>query len=378
MHCGRLRGPLTGTSVTDSKGHAFGGGQGAAPAPCLWRNTLGTGTMTDRPTSTIAVLGGGAWGTARAVTLVRTGRPVVLFARDAGVVEEINTRHENAVYLPGVALDPRLKATTDLAQAAQSDIILLVAPAQATRAMAEALAPHLRPNTPVVICSKGLEQATGLMLVEVLGEVLPRAVPAMLSGPSFADDVVRGLPVALTLASADATLGASLAAVLGDRNFRLYWSDDLVGVQLGGAVKNVLAIAAGIVAGRGLGASSHAAIVTRGFAELRRYGRACGAKAETLMGLAGLGDLVLTAGSAQSRNMSLGRALGEGRSLAEILGSRRSVSEGVYTAAAVANTARAKGIDMPIAEAVAGIVGGTLSVDEAIAGLLSRPFKAED
>ena len=229
----------------------------------------------------------------------------------------------------------------------------------------------------MVICAKGLEQATGSLMADVLTEVLPQATLAALSGPSFAADVARGLPAALTLACADEQLGQALAQSLGYRHFRLYWSGDVTGVQLGGAVKNVLAIAAGIVDGRQLGASAHAALVTRGFAELRRFGTALGAKTETLVGLSGLGDLLLTCGSPQSRNMSLGRALGQGQTLGTVLGSRRSVAEGVFTAAAVVKVARAKGIEMPICEAVHAIVEGLSTVDTAIEALLARPFKAE-
>ncbi len=253
----------------------------------------------------------------------------------------------------------------------------MVPPAQHVRSVATSLAAHLPPGKPVVICAKGLEQATGKLLGEVLAETLPRARLAVLSGPSFAAEVARGLPAALTLAAQDETLGQALATALGGRRLRIYWSADLIGVQLGGAVKNVLAIAAGIVEGRGLGASAHAALVTRGFAELRRFGDALGAKADTLMGLSGLGDLLLTCGSPQSRNMSLGRALGQGQTLHEVLGNRRSVAEGVYTAAAVVRVAAEKGIDMPICRAVHAIVEGQLSIDAAIDTLLSRPQRAE-
>jgi glycerol-3-phosphate dehydrogenase (NAD(P)+) len=211
----------------------------------------------------------------------------------------------------------------------------------------------------------------------VLAESLPQATLAVLSGPSFAADVARGLPAALTIACRDEAMGRLMAERLGYRQLRLYWSSDTIGVELGGAVKNVLAIAAGIVDGKGLGASAHAALVTRGFAEMRRFGEALGARPETLIGLSGLGDLVLTCGSPQSRNMSLGRALGQGRTLDEIMGGRRAVTEGVYTAAAVVRLAREKGIEMPIAEGVNAIVEGRLGVDDAIAALLSRPFKAE-
>jgi glycerol-3-phosphate dehydrogenase (NAD(P)+) len=327
--------------------------------------------------NSVGIIGGGAWGTALAQTLSVAGRPVRLWAREAEVVAEVNSARANSVFLPGVSLDPGLAATGDLADIAAQDVVLMVAPAQHVRGVAGALAPHLPAGKPVVICAKGLEQATGKLLGDVLGEALPQATLAVLSGPSFAAEVARGLPAALTLAATDETLGQALATALGCRHLRIYWSGDLIGVQLGGAVKNVLAIAAGIVEGRGLGASAHAALVTRGFAELRRFGEALGARAETLMGLSGLGDLLLTCGSPQSRNMSLGRALGQGQALAAVLGTRRSVAEGVYTAAAVARVAAEKGVDMPICRAVHAIVEGQLGIDAAIEALLSRPQRAE-
>ena len=326
----------------------------------------------------IAVVGGGAWGTALAQTLRLAERDVTLWARNEALVAEIATKHSNSKYLPGIALDQGLRVTTDLAAVSHAGIVLLVTPAQEARRMAGLLKPLLKAGTPVVICSKGLEQATGKTLVDVLHEALPQIIPAVLSGPSFAVDVVRGLPAAVTLACSDPALGQKLAETLGYKNFRIYWTDDVTGVQLGGSVKNVLAIAAGIVSGRGLGASAHAALVTRGAAELRRFGEALGARPETMLGLSGLGDLLLTCGSLQSRNMSLGHALGQGRTLVEILGARHSVSEGVMTAAAVASQAKARGIDMPISTAVAGIVSGRVDIDTAINALLTRPFKAED
>lgn len=327
--------------------------------------------------SSVGVIGGGAWGTALAQTVCRAGRRTLVWAREPEVVAEIAARHTNTVYLPGVTLDPSLRSTADLADVAACDVVLMVAPAQHVRAMGAALAPHLPPGSPVVICAKGLEQATGRLLAEVLGESLPQATLAVLSGPSFAADVVRGLPTALTLACADQSLGVRLAETLSSRPFRIYRSADVVGVQLGGAIKNVLAIAAGIVAGRELGASAHAALVARGFAEMRRLGEVLGVRPETLMGLSGLGDLLLTCGSPQSRNMSLGRALGQGQDLAAILAARRSVAEGVYTAAAVVKLAAEKGIDMPISQAVHAIVEGRQDVDAAIDALLSRPLRAE-
>jgi glycerol-3-phosphate dehydrogenase (NAD(P)+) len=326
---------------------------------------------------TIGVIGAGAWGTALAQTACLAGCNVVLWARRAEVADDINSAHRNSVFLPEVALDPAIAATNDLAEIAERDAILIVSPAQHVRETARALAPLLVPGTPVVICSKGLEQASGKLMGEVLAEALPQATPAFLSGPSFAADVARGLPAALTLASPDPEMGQHLAEAIGYRNFRLYWSDDLVGVQLGGALKNVLAIAAGVVDGKALGASAHAALVTRGFAEMSRLGQALGARHETLAGLSGLGDLILTCGSSQSRNMSLGRALGQGQKLGDVLASRRSVAEGVYTAAAVVRVAGEREIEMPIASAVDAIVTGALDVDTAIETLLSRPFRPE-
>jgi len=325
----------------------------------------------------IGVVGGGAWGTALAQTLSLAGRAVTLWAHETDTVDDINARHVNRAFLPDVALSPSIRATTDLAAIAGVDALLMVPPAQHLRAVAGRLANILPGGKPVVICAKGIEQTTGKLMGEVLGEALPQATQAVLSGPSFAADVARGLPAALTIATADEALGRLLAERLGYRQFRLYWASDMIGVELGGALKNVLAIAAGIVDGKGLGASAHAALVTRGFAEMRRFGEALGARPDTLMGLSGLGDLLLTCGSPQSRNMSLGRALGQGRTLQQVLGERRAVTEGVWTAAAVVRIAGEKRIEMPIASAVHAIVDGKLGVDAAIEALLSRPFKAE-
>jgi glycerol-3-phosphate dehydrogenase (NAD(P)+) len=326
----------------------------------------------------VGIIGGGAWGTALAQSLRRSGREVVLWAREPEVVAGINERHLNAAFLPEVALDPAIRATGKLAELGHSDALMLVAPAQYVRAVSEQLKPHLRKGQPIVQCAKGIEQQNGRLMGEVLDETVPEAPRAVLSGPSFAADVARGLPTALTIACASEPMGRVLAERLGNRSLRLYWTSDLVGVELGGALKNVLAIAAGIVDGKGLGASAHAALVTRGFAELRRFGEALGARPETLTGLSGLGDLILTCGSAQSRNMSLGRALGQGQSLAQALGGRTAVTEGVYTAIAVRRIAAEKGIEMPICSAVCDIVEGRLSVADAIGRLMQRPLKPED
>jgi glycerol-3-phosphate dehydrogenase (NAD(P)+) len=325
----------------------------------------------------IGVVGGGAWGTALAEVARTAGRRVLLWARDASVADEINRQHTNTGYLPGLTLDAGLAATSALARMAEVDVILLATPAQAQRSIALALAPHVAPGTPVVICSKGLEQSTGKLMTDVLTETLPDCRMAVLSGPGFAEDVVRGLPTALTLACRDEGLGGALVGAIGCRYFRLYWSSDTTGVAFGGAMKNVLAIAAGIVDGRGLGASAHAALVTRGFAEMRRLGAAFGANPDTLVGLSGLGDLLLTCGSPQSRNMRLGRLLGQGRTLNEALAALHSTAEGVYTAAAAVRSADAYGIEVPIAAAVHAIIEGDLTIDAAIEGLLSRPFRSE-
>ncbi len=328
--------------------------------------------------SNFGVVGGGAWGTALAQTLSASGHDTVLWANEAETVAAINADHVNRPFLPDVALEPGLVATHDMADLAASDAILMVAPAQHVRSVGEHLSRHLKSSVPIVLCAKGIEQATGKQMVEVLADVMPGHPVAVLSGPSFAIDVARGLPAAVTLACRDKALGQILADGIGNRQFRIYWTDDITGVEIGGALKNVMAIAAGIVEGKALGTSAHAGLVTRGFAELRRFGEAHGAKPETLMGLSGLGDLILTCGSPKSRNMSLGVALGEGTSLADVLGGRRAVTEGVYTAGAVARIAQQKNIEMPITVATAGILNGNLSVDDAIQRLMLRPQKAED
>ena len=325
----------------------------------------------------IAVVGAGAWGTALAHALATQGKDVLVWAHETATVDDINTRHVNPAFLAGINLAPSLVATADLADLAGRDLVLLVPPAQHLREIAANLAPHFGADVPMVICSKGIEQATGQLLADVMREVVPEATLAALSGPSFAIEVARGLPAALTVASTNESIGEAIALSLAATNMRLYWTDDMIGVQLGGAIKNVLAIAAGIVEGRELGSNAHAALVTRGFAEMNRFARALGARPETMAGLAGLGDLLLTCGSPKSRNMSLGVQLGEGRPLADIIASRRAVTEGVYTAAAMVRLADRHGVDVPIARAVNAIVEGRISVDDAIQDLMARPPKAE-
>jgi glycerol-3-phosphate dehydrogenase (NAD(P)+) len=321
----------------------------------------------------IAVIGGGAWGTSLALTCARAGRKVTLWEQDAANAETLKTKRESR-FLSGVRLDDSITIAGDVAEAARAEALLLVVPAQAVRAVATMLAPLLPPRTPVIVCAKGIERGSRKFMTEVIAECAPNAVPAILSGPSFAADVARGLPTAVTLAANDGALAAELAQAVGAAAFRPYHSSDVRGVEIGGATKNVLAIAAGVVSGRGLGASALAALTTRGFAELMRFGRAYGAKPETLMGLSGLGDLLLTCSSAQSRNFTFGVHLGRGQKPGDIHG---GLVEGVFTASVLLEMARERSVDMPISAAVAALLAEELSVDAAIESLLTRPLKAE-
>ncbi|GLS30224.1 glycerol-3-phosphate dehydrogenase (NAD(P)+) [Mesorhizobium albiziae] len=321
----------------------------------------------------ITVLGGGAWGTALACAARRAGHDARLWARDAETVEAINTRRENPRYLPGLKLAEGIAATTDLAAAADgADIVLAVTPAQTLRALLAVVQGKIRQGVPVVLCAKGIERDTGRLLSSVAEELLPHNPVAALSGPSFATDVAAGLPTAVVVAARNGDLAADLAGKLTAPYFRCYSSDDLVGVEIGGALKNVLAIAAGAVIGSGFGASAQAAMVTRGFVELRRIAAAFGAQPETLMGLSGLGDLVLTCGSGQSRNFAYGLALGRGEDLAG-----RPLAEGVATAGIAASIARERNIEAPIVSAVDRILNGEISIRDAVAELMSRPLKSE-
>jgi glycerol-3-phosphate dehydrogenase (NAD(P)+) len=319
----------------------------------------------------VTVIGAGAWGTALAGVAARAGRDVTLYARDSGRATQIAATRTNPK-LSGVLLDANIEVTGDLAVAAAADIILIATPAQNLRAAITALAPHLVKPTPVIACAKGIERGTHKFMTEVIAETAPNAIPAILSGPSFAEDVARGLPTAVTLAANDETLASALVQALGSATFRPYHTTDVRGVEIGGAAKNVLAIAAGIAIGRKFGASAQAALTTRGFAELVRLSRACGARGETMAGLSGLGDLILTCSSPQSRNLALGIALGRGEARP-----RDKLAEGEFTAPVLIELAASQNVDMPVSNAVAAILNGAVTIDEAIESLLTRPFKAE-
>jgi glycerol-3-phosphate dehydrogenase (NAD(P)+) len=321
----------------------------------------------------IGVLGGGAWGTALALTAARAGRKVRLWTRNIAMAAAIRDRQENPKYLPGVKFDAPVAATAHFAEVLGAHALLLAVPAQSVRAVAGVVSRLAVPGTPLVICAKGLERGSGKRMTEILAEVAPKVVPAVLSGPSFALDVAQGLPTAVTIAATDEAIARALCEALQSAAFRPYGSTDVIGVEIGGAVKNVLAIAAGIVVARRLGASALAALTARGFAELGRLAQALGGRPETLMGLSGLGDLVLTCSTPQSRNFSFGMAIGEGQG---VLGPH-PLAEGIETAGVARDLARRHQIEMPIVEAVAAIVAGELSVDDAIGRLMARPLRRE-
>ncbi len=325
----------------------------------------------------IGVLGAGAWGTALAYSTQAAGRDVLIWSRETEVAEALSSGQGNPLFLPNVDL-PAIPATSNLADFANVDAILAVVPAQFARSVFEQLNGLIPDDTPFALCAKGVEHGSLKLMADVLHETRPSAPVAVLSGPSFAIDVAKGLPTAVTLACEDQALGALWMESIGRPEFRPYWSNDIVGAEIGGAVKNVLAIACGAVEGLQLGKSAHAALISRGFAEMVRLGSAMGAQPETLAGLCGLGDLVLTCSSPQSRNMSFGKALGEGRSPADILAERKAVTEGVATAPGVVALAKRYDIEMPICEAVANILAGNITLREAMKALIERPFKAEN
>ncbi len=323
------------------------------------------------------VIGAGAWGTALAQVCARAGLDTVIQAREPEVVESIRTRRVNDLFLPGVELEPGISVTPDFSALSGCDLILAVPPAQFMRTTLTAFAPHARDDAPILLCSKGIERGSLKLMTQVLAETIPAAPAAVLSGPSFAADVSRGLPTAVTLACEDAALGEALMSTLSAPGFRPYLATDLIGAEIGGAIKNVLAIACGMSEGRCLGRSAHAALITRGFAEMTRLGVALGAEPQTVAGLCGLGDLVLTCSSPQSRNMSLGLALGQGQTIEQALAGKRSVAEGYESAPAVRELAARAGVEMPICEGVAALLAGETTVDGLIDALLSRPLKSE-
>lgn len=325
----------------------------------------------------VGVIGAGAWGTALAVAVARAGRQVTLWGRNYADLVEMASRGENRNYLPGIRLTPVPRVTADLIDVIQNDSVLLVLPAQEIRSLAPLIALSVRPLQPLVICAKGIERGSGRLMTELLKEFIPQARLAVLSGPTFATEVARGMPTAVTVAAADPLLASQLATSFSSRSFRCYASDDLLGVELGGALKNVLAIACGVVSGKGFGDNARAALMTRGLAELRRLGQALGAKPETFMGLSGFGDLTLTCTSGQSRNYSLGLALGQGQTLDDIQADSPKLAEGLYTASAVVQRAEAAGVDVPICAAVDAILNHGADLDTTITSLLTRPLKAE-
>jgi glycerol-3-phosphate dehydrogenase (NAD(P)+) len=331
---------------------------------------------TPKPYATVGVLGAGAWGTALALVAARTAHRINVWTRESDVAKSIAESHENLRYLKGVPLPPALSASTDIAPAAASEALLVAVPAQALRATLALLPARATETKAVVLCAKGIEKSTGLLVTEVLREALPGAEAAILSGPSFAQDVARGAPTAITIAGAHEIV-VRLQATLGSETFRPYESSDLTGVALGGAAKNVYAIATGIADGLGLGESARAGLLARSFAELMRLGATLGAKRETLMGLSGLGDLVLTATSPTSRNFSFGLQLGRGASLASLSAKGHPLAEGVDTAPALVKRAGMAGVELPIAETVAAILDGSLTARDAIVRLMSRPLRKE-
>jgi glycerol-3-phosphate dehydrogenase (NAD(P)+) len=322
----------------------------------------------------VGILGGGAWGTALAQVASAGGRETLVWAMEDEVVDAINDRRENELFRPGVPLNPAIRATTQIKDLDECDAWLVVTPAQHTRTV---LTQATHCDVPLVLCAKGIEEKTGELLHSVATEVCPGAQIAVLSGPTFANEVAEGLPTAVTLAAEDLALAKALRDRIAQPTFRIYVSGDLAGAEIGGAVKNVLAIACGVVEGKGLGQNARAALISRGFAEMTRFGLAYGAKRQTLAGLSGLGDLVLTCSSTSSRNYSLGKGIGEGRSAAELLADRRTVAEGAFTAPVLARLAREKDIEMPIVDAVDALIAGRATVDEVLGALLSRPPRAE-
>jgi glycerol-3-phosphate dehydrogenase (NAD(P)+) len=322
----------------------------------------------------LGIIGGGAWGTALAQVASASGQETLLWAFEEEVVDAINDGRDNRIFLPGIPLNEPIRATSHINDLDECDAWLVVTPAQHMRAVLEQ-APEC--DIPMVLCSKGIEEKSGELLHKVAREACPGAKVAVLSGPTFAHEVARGLPTAVTLAAEDQSLAEQLRDRIAEPTFRIYVSDDVTGAEIGGAVKNVLAIACGVVEGKGLGQNARAALIARGFAEMTRFGLHCGARRETLAGLSGLGDLVLTCSSTSSRNFSLGKGIGEGRPAAELLADRRTVAEGAFTAPVLARLARERGIEMPIVDAVDALIARRATVDQVLGKLLARPPRPE-
>lgn len=329
-------------------------------------------------TNQIAILGAGAWGSALAQVAANANCEVIIWAHEKNVVDEINNDNENKSFLPNIKLSKNIKATNNMADLQNANAILAVVPAQFMRSTLMQLSPFIAPNIPIALCSKGIEQKSLEFMTDVLKSSIPQSIPAVISGPSFAKDVAIGLPTAVTLACENKEAGENLVKMLGIATFRPYLVDDLIGAEIGGAVKNVLAIACGMAEGRNLGESARSALITRGFAEMVRLGVKLGAKSNTLMGLCGLGDLVLTCSSKSSRNFSLGFALGQGLSLEDALKGKNSVAEGAATAPALIELAKKHNVEMPICSSIAKILNNEIAVNDAINALLNRPFKDEN
>lgn len=328
----------------------------------------------------IGIIGAGAWGTALAQSLANNGRDVTLWAREQRVVEGINETHENPVFMEGIKLNPLIKATESLSQMSDCDIILLTTPAQHVRTSLQALKGNLGDGKPLVICAKGIELESGLLLSQVVQEEVPDATIAVLTGPTFAREIASGLPSAVTIAADNKEIAQEIREVVRSRTLRAYITDDLIGAQIGGAVKNVIALACGVIVGRELGESARAALLTRGLAEMSRLAAAMGAKKETLMGMCGVGDLMLTCASMQSRNFSMGFALGQGKTLDEIMENRKgkAVTEGVHTAKALTVMARNLAVDMPISDIVYRCLNEDITIEQAIEEMLARPIRSEN
>jgi len=326
----------------------------------------------------IAVICAGSWGTAIAQIAANAGRDVMLWARESAVIDAINADHENPEYLPGISLSPKIHATASLEDALKgADVVFMVSPAQHMRSVLEQMKPFMAEALPIVLCSKGIEVASGMLMSQVVRDIFPESPYLVLSGPTFAKEVARGLPAAATLATHNNAVGKQVAEAIRNISFRPYVTSDPLGAEIGGAVKNVIAIACGIVYGRKLGENARAAIMTRGMAEIKRMGMALGAKPETFLGLSGMGDLMLTCNSLQSRNFSLGVMCGEGQSLNEILTKSRQVIEGVATANSVLDFAKKHAVDMPICQAVNDTLHNGVSVDDTVEALMSRPLTQE-